>query len=259
MATPIVSYECKNRIAHIRLNRPEKLNALNRELANGLADALYRLDTDDDAWVGILSGEGRAFCVGADYNDRAPFATAEGDGKRLTASPIPQVFLRRYQNYKPVIAAVHGYVFGAGFVLVLDSDLVVADDTAKFQITETVRGIDGTALWARMGLQTGGSFADDLALTGRICGATEAAQVGLVNRLAPEGRHLDEAQALADTILALPPLAVRANVRTRRIRLEQLEIAIRAETSNRTLHESADFVEGVAAVKEKRTPVFQAR
>lgn len=259
MATPIVSYETRNKVAHIRLNRPEKLNALNRELANGLADALYRLDGDDDAWVGILSGEGRAFCVGADYNDRAPFAKAEGNGKRLTSSPIPQVFLRRFQQYKPVITAVHGYVYGAGFVLVLDSDLVVADETAKFQVTETVRGIDGTVLWSRLGMRTYGSFADDLAFTGRICGAAEAAQVGLINRLAPEGHHLDEAQKLADDILALPPLAVRANVRTRRIELERMEIAIRAETSNRSLHESADFLESVAAVKEKRAPVFQAR
>lgn len=259
MASPIVSYECQNKIAHIRLNRPEKLNALSRELANGLTEALYRLDSDDDAWVGILSGEGRAFCVGADFNDRAPFATVEGGGKRLTSSPIPQVFLRRYPNYKPVITAVHGYVYGAGFVLVLDSDLVVADDTAKFQVTETVRGIDGTSLWARLNVLTGGAFADDLAFTGRVCGAAEAARVGLVNRLASAGGHLDEAQRLAEDIVALPPLAVRANVRTRRIQMERMEIAMTAETSNRTLHESADFLESVAAVKEKRTPVFQAR
>lgn len=256
MAQPIVIYECKDRVAHIRLNRPEKLNALNQELVDGLCEAIYRLDADDDAWVGIISGEGRSFCVGADVNER--IGTRSGRG--VNGAHVPDMaLLQRFQNYKPVISAVSGHAYGAGFVIVLDSDLVVADETAKFQITEVVRGIDGTVLWARMALKVRGSFADDLALTGRICEAQEAAQVGLVNRLTPAGKHLEGARALAEEILALPPLAVRANVRTRRIRLERLEASIRAETSNRTLHDSADFRESVSAFKEKRKPVFEAR
>src|ERR1700683_4830502 len=197
MHNSLVSYDCKDRIAQIRLERPDKLNAMNLQLVSELLEAVYHFDTDDTAWVGIISGAGRSFCAGADINERV--GTPHGRG--VTSAPFSDVLLQRFQHYKPVISAVHGHACGAGFTLALDSDLIIADETAQFQITEVVRGIDGTQLWARLGLRVRGSFADDLASKGRACSASEASEVGLGNPLVPADNHLQGALALVESLL----------------------------------------------------------
>jgi enoyl-CoA hydratase/carnithine racemase len=248
-----VSYEVQDRIASIRLNRPEKLNAINGKLLDELADALYRLDQDETADIGILSGEGRAFCSGADYKERVGTLDARG----VTRAPRSTVLLSRFFNYKPIIAAVHGYAVGAGLILVLTSDLVVADSSALFQIAEVPRGLDGSSLWEYLRVRTSGAFADDMALTGRVCGAQEAFDRGLVNRLADEGHHLDVAAELARQVIRNPPLAVRTIVRSKRVGLEILETRVSAMCRERTLQNSADYRESVASMRENREPVYR--
>ena len=248
----LVTYTRKGRIVELRLNRPEKLNALSHELVAALGDAMYRFDVDADAWIAILCGEGRAFCAGADVSSRIGSAAGRGVGRGSKVT----VLLNEYENTKPVIAAVHGYAFGAGFRFVLHSDLSVADTTAKFQLTEIARGIDASQLWAEMNLRGFGTFADDLAITGRACDAQEAYDRGVISRVVPAGKHIDAAHEMAEQVLGNPPLAVRAMVRTRRSRLRQLEAQTAAVRQERTLHLTNDFRESVAALKEKRKPVY---
>lgn len=255
MSNPVVKYERKGRIVHLRLCRPERLNAVNQQLVNELLDALYRLDGEDESWVAILSGEGRAFCSGADVVDRIAGTEARG----FSRSPTVNVMLSKFKNYKPVITAVHGWAVGAGVGFTLQSDLVVADETAKFQIAEVSRGIDGTVLWAPLSVKTDGSFADDLCITGRVVDAAEAERRGLVNRLVPAGQHIAGAEELAEQLLANPPLAVRAMVRTRRTHMELVQAKAHIQTRESTLPLTEDFRESVAALREKRKPVFHAR
>jgi enoyl-CoA hydratase/carnithine racemase len=238
----------------IRLNRPEKLNAVNDDLINALGDALLRFDADTDGWLAIISGEGRAFCAGADVSSRlgrAPARTASRFSKMT-------VLLQDFENTKPVICAVHGYAYGAGFRLVLHSDLAVADTSAKFQLTEIVRGIDGAHIWAEMNMRGFGTFADDIALTGRTFGGEEAYSRGVINRLAPAGGHLEVAHELAEQVLGNPPLAIRALVRSRRNGLKVLNAQTSVVRHERALNKTNDFKESVAAFKEKRKPNFTA-
>ncbi len=250
--TELVTYTRKGRVAELRFNRPEKLNALSHEMVVDLSAAMYRFDADPEAWVAIFSGEGRAFCAGADVSSRIGSAAGRGVG----GGPKVTVFLNEYEHMKPVIAAVHGYAYGAGFRFVLHSDLSIADTTAKFQLSEIARGIDASQLWAEMNLRGFGSFADDIAISGRACGAQEAYERGVICRVVPEGKHIEGAYEMADQVLSNPPLAVRAMVRTRRSRLRQLEAQTAAVRQERTLHLTNDFRESVAALTEKRKPVF---
>jgi enoyl-CoA hydratase/carnithine racemase len=255
MSTPMVEYVQNGRIVELRLNRPDKYNAVNQQMVDELLDALYRIDADDEVWLAILTGNGKAFCAGADVVERIATPTALG----FSPKPTINVLLSRFRNYKPVIAAVHGWAVGAGMVLALHCDMVVADQTARFQVSEVSRGIDGTVLWAPLDLHVDGRFADDLALTARVCEAQEAADRGLVNRLVPAGTDLEGAYRLAEEILANPPLSVRSVVRARRTRLELLTMATNIQTRDNRLPESEDFKEAVAAFREKRPGVFHAR
>jgi enoyl-CoA hydratase/carnithine racemase len=249
----VVSYERTDRVALIQLRRPSVLNAVDQRLLEELAEALYRFDSDDKAWVAILSGEGRAFCSGVDVQEGISAASALG----FRPGPHYNVLLSRFQHYKPVIAAVQGWAAGVGFLLALQCDLAVADETAQFQITETQLGLDGSSLWRYVSLRTRGSFADELAMTGRVCGAHEAAKEGVVNRVVPAGQHVEGARLLAEELLVNPPLAVRAIVRSKRTRLELIATKMNLGIRDSRLMASFDFKESMSARREKRTPKFR--
>jgi enoyl-CoA hydratase/carnithine racemase len=246
LGTGLVLYERKEHIARIRLNRPEKLNAFSNELVEELRDAFFQFDDDESAWVAVLSGEGRAFCSGADVTKRM------GAVPRTSGGPV---LLSRFKHYKPVITAVHGYAYGGGLRLVLHSELSVADATARFQLTEVPRGFDASPLWAELRERGFGSFADYLAVTGNACGAEEAAAHGLITKAVPVGEHIEAAYKLAEQVLRNPPLAVRALVKARRSRLQVLESKLNS-TRQESLTATNDFRESVAAWKEKRAPKF---
>lgn len=250
MDDPAVLFERSGRIAHIRLNRPDKRNTVNAALLEGLTDALYRLDAEKDLWVGILSGIGPSFCGGIDLSEGR---TVVSKNRRIS------VLLSRFENYKPVIAAVHGAVYGAGLIFSLQCDLVVADDTARFQNTEIKRGFDGSSVRAYIEARSGGSFADDLTLTARECLAGEALARGLVHRTTATGEHVEGAENLASEMLELPPLAVRAAVRSRRTALEQLEARVWAQSQTRILAKSRDSRESIEAWQERRQPRYEAK
>jgi enoyl-CoA hydratase/carnithine racemase len=256
----MVKYEQRDGIGYITLDRPEKMNAISDAMSEELREAFYRLDDDRDALVGIISGNGRAFCTGADVQQRQLGAREEmerigGPGGRSISAALP---LYRSTNFKPIIASVHGYVMGLGLLLAFVSDVLVASEGTRFQITEVRRGLNGGFFWGLLSQRGWASFADDVAITGRFWFAEEAAAKGVVQYLAKPGEHLKIAEDVAVEIKKNPPLAVRAIVRQRRANLEALDAqAYGARSPN--LHLTEDFRESALAFVEKRTPVFRGQ
>jgi enoyl-CoA hydratase/carnithine racemase len=256
----LVTYEQRGGIGYVTLNRPEVLNALNDDLIKQLREALFELDDDDDAQVGIISGSGRAFCAGADIKQRqmrpveelARLGSPQGRGAHI------EDLLQRFANWKPIIAAVHGYVVGAGYHIAIMCEMIVADPETKFQIPEIPRGLWVANFWKLLSHRTGGGFATDVCLTGRFFTADEGYRHGAVDRLAPSGTHIEAAEELARTLMANPPLAVREAVQIRRLAMEELELWSRV-ARRRDLHLTEDFRESAAAFAEKRKPEFHGR
>ena len=255
-----VRYEPKGAICHIILNRPEKLNAANDQLVEEVNDALFEFDADPELKIGIISGAGRAFCSGADVRQRQLRTRDElrrlggPAGRRSRENGLGDAV-----NWKPVIAAVHGYALGLGYSLSQSCDLVVAASGTKFQIREVQRGLASGQHWVATWFWTGSRFANEVALTGRMFTAEEALQHGMVNRVVPEAQLLSAAEALAAEILENPPLSVRANVRVMRWFVNEMQRQSRYYTQGLGLHLSEDFQESARAFIEKRKPKFQGR
>lgn len=238
----LVTYRRENRLGHIELTRPEKLNALNDEMIRELRAALEEFDADDEAYVGIISGQGRAFCSGADVAERQLRPREELQrlgGPEGRDTRIGDVLLDSV-NWKPIIAAVHGHIIGAGIRLALHCELVVADTTSRFRLAEVGRGLDAGPHWALLKDLAGGSFATEIALTSREWSAAEAFERGIVARVAEPGEHIHRAVELAQEIAQAPQPAVRALVESRRGSLRELEL--RAWLSRpRGLHLTDEF------------------
>ncbi len=252
----LVEYECRDHIATIAMNRPEKLNAVSDEMVRELIAAMRRFDADPDAYVAIICGRGRAFSTGADVVQRQLRSREEFE--RLGG---PQGFgansadlLTQSVNWKPVIAAVHGYVLGLSLGITLDCDLIVAEAGTKFQLTETSRGLGGARHWAQFHFRGAGAFGDDVSLTGRYFTAEEALAANVINRVAPTGMHMEVAQELAAAVAANPPLSVRASVRTRRWMMARQTQEAYFQAAPLKLYLTEDFREAATAFKEKRKP-----
>jgi enoyl-CoA hydratase/carnithine racemase len=256
----MVRYETKGPICHIVLNRPEKLNAASDQLVEEVNDALFEFDADPDLHVAIVSGAGRAFCSGADVRQRQLRTPEEmrrlggPAGRRSRENGLGDTV-----NWKPAIAAVHGYALGLGYTLAMSCDLVVAAEGTKFQIREVQRGLASGQHWVATWFWTGSRFANEVALTGRMFGAEEALQHGMVNRVVPQTELISTAEALAADIIKNPPLAVRANVRVMRWFVNEMQRQSRFYSQGRGLHLTEDFRESATAFMEKRKPVFKGK
>lgn len=249
-----VRYDCRGGVATITLHRPEKLNAFNDAMVRRLAFVLHEFDIDPAARVAVLTGSGRAFSSGADVHQRQlrtdeDFAR-NGSSQGWGAHALD--LLTRAINWKPVITAAHGYAVGLGLGLVLESELAVVEQGTRFQVTETSRGLAGSRYWALLNLRGRGSFATEATLTGRFFTAEEALAAGVVDRVAPPGQYLVQANELAQQIAEQPPLSVRATVRTRRWYMEQAEREAYLQTEPLKLHLTEDFHESARAFAEKR-------
>lgn len=253
MSDQRVIYEKNGRLARITLNRPESLNAIDGAMDAGLKAALNDFDMDEELWVAILCGNGRSFCAGADIR---------GSGPPPTTSRVAHYYLEFPINWKPVIAAVHGHVYGAGLILAAESDVIVATEDAKFAIVETKHGMPAVTLFAQLAPWMGSKRLTEMILTGEPLSAQEAYQRGLVNRLVPTREELlPAAEELANKIVANPPIAVRTAVQLARTSAQQSKLHQDAATILRNCGwtKTEDYAEGRRAFREKRKPVYRGR
>jgi enoyl-CoA hydratase/carnithine racemase len=261
----LVRYGHKDGIGYITLGRPEKLNAFTDQMLLDFQEALLQFDLDDEALLAILSGDGRAFSSGADVRQRQlrPIEEMEkfaGPQSPETRRIFHDVYFN-WINFKPLIAAVHGYVLGMAMMLTFFADMIVAAETTQFQVTEIPRGNAGGSYIAAFNHLGGGAFGREVVFTGRMFTAREAFDHGLITRVAPDGQHVTVAEELAGAVLKNPPLSVRQAVRVHRLYLQEHMRLARVATEPRpALHLTRDFRESAMAFVEKREqPAFEGR
>jgi enoyl-CoA hydratase len=260
MAFTTLLYAVSDGIARITFNRPDKLNALNGVVIAELGDAVGHVEGDPGVRGVILTGAGpKAFVAGADISEIAEQGATEGKARALTGQ---QVFRRLERCGKPVIAAVNGFALGGGCELAMACHLRVASETAKFGQPEVKLGIGpGYGGTVRLPRLVGKGRALELLLTGQMIDAQEAWRIGLVNRVVPADRLLDEAEQLLRSILENGPLAIRACLEAVDAGLEMsLDQALLLEANHfGLLSGTRDMRDGTRAFLEKRKPVFQGK
>lgn len=250
----------QNSVAWLTLNRPETLNAWNRQLGQELLQALQHAEAADDVRVLVLVGAGRAFSSGADLTSIEGLGpNGRPDVRSLLRDVYNPVILKVRAIPKPVLAAVRGAAAGIGCSLALAADLVIASESAFFLMAfaNIGLGLDGGAsafLQARLGR----ARANEMALLAQRIPASTALQWGLVNRVVPDAELVDAAEQLAGQLAAGPPRSYAAIKRTLGERSDRglAELLDLEATLQQTLIESGDFAEGVAAFLQKRKPEF---
>jgi len=250
-------------IASVVLNRPDRLNALNNELAVGLNDALHLLAEDETVRVVVITGAGRAFCAGGDLaaigKGRATGST--GELEPLLRSGMQSVLKLRTMP-QPVIAAVNGDAAGAGMNIALAADIRIAAEEATFGQNFAKIGLfpdfGGTHFLPQL---VGPAVAAELFYTGDMIDAQTALRLGIVNRLVPAARLEEEVKTLAQKIAQGPPVAVRA-VKKALFASEGKQLAAMLEHELQEqirCYLSEDCSEGIRAFFEKRAPRFRGK
>jgi enoyl-CoA hydratase/carnithine racemase len=245
-------------VSLIRLNRPEALNALNSQILGELCQALDAAEADAGVGCVVITGSERAFAAGADIKEMSDKTYAQ----MFLADFFTPASRRIEQFRKPIIAAVAGFALGGGCELSMLCDFIIAAENAKFGQPEinlgVMPGIGGTQRLTRL---VGKSKAMDMILTARMMDAVEAERAGLVSRIVPVDKLIDEAMAAARKIAAQSPLAVMMNK-------ELVEAAYETTLSTgvamerrlfHSLFAFEDQKEGMAAFIEKRKPEFKSR
>jgi enoyl-CoA hydratase len=250
----ILERERRGRTEILTLNRPEARNAMSPELSLAIEQALDDVETERDVWTVIITATGPVFCAGADLK-----VVAQGRGMDINAPKggFGGIVQREYP--KPIIAAVNGPALAGGFELVLACDLVVAAEEATFGLPEAKRGLLASAggpirLAKRVALAT----ALELVMTGDPIPAARAYELGLVNRVVPVERVVDEAVALAERIAENSPTAVRIGRRLVREAVDLPETKAWELTNALAVDvfRSGDAIEGATAFAEKRQPTW---
>jgi enoyl-CoA hydratase/carnithine racemase len=248
-----------DRVALIELNRPHRLNAADRSLLVGVAEAFIRVRDDDEIVAAVLTGRGRAFCTGMDiveWQERGEPGIGAPDISPLVDPYFPY---RSDDLAKPIISAVNGMALGAGFYLATNADLVVAARSSCFEITEVIHGaLVGWEFGILAGLPR--VIATELALGGRLT-AQRAYDVGMINAVVDDGREVDEALARARRFVQLPPLGYRENRRllTRLVPRVPPDVADDAAATFERLQQSHDLAESLQAFLEQRAPRYDGR
>jgi enoyl-CoA hydratase len=250
----------------ITLNRPERKNALSPAMLMGMYRAWRHLDENEELLCAILTGTGETFCAGMDLK-QGHEPTDDQAGKELleTMKSVPdlhwQSLLRNNRPSKPIILAVEGYALAGGTEILQGTDIRVAAEDAVFGVTEVMRGLypmGGSAV--RLRRQIPYCLAAEMLLLGEHFSAKQALEFGLINRVVPKGKALEEALSIAETLSACGPLSVRAIMRT----LREIDECY-SDTSAMTevdkigwpVIQSKDAKEGMRAFSEKRTPKYR--
>ncbi len=253
-----VEYAKRDHLVTITLDRPDRLNAIDAAMQDELAAAWRRYDADDDAWLAIVTGRGRAFCAGADASWFEGMQRGEDSLGRFLEGIDRDPYWSGAID-KPSIAAIDGAAVGAGVDLALRADLRVAGEGASLRLPEVDLG-GFVLLWENLPYALAAEM-----LSGATIDARRAHQVGLVNRLAPPGGALDAATAWADELLAKPPLALSAALKAlrelRRANAVPSAAALRAQSTaqSRRLAASDDAREAVAAWLQRRKAAYRRR
>jgi E-phenylitaconyl-CoA hydratase len=258
--TDTVRYELDGHVATITYNRPEALNAINLELRNDLNNAFARFRDEEDAWVAIVTGEGKAFCVGADLRGGGGNSAGEFAGT-FWEKPTQNSFESGWEIFKPVIAAVNGYCLGYGLTLVTWCDFVIASERAEFGYPEVRIGVPTIVGAIRLPQRVSWQYAMELLLTGERIDAMKAKEIGLAGWVVPHDALMDEARSLAGRLLGGAPLAARAikEMAIRSRSLPSLEAIRFGETMRKVAAATDDATEGVRAAAERRTPSWKGR
>ncbi len=257
--TETVKYELDGHVATITYNRPEALNTINVQMRRDLNAAFSRFRDEEDAWIAIVTGAGRAFCAGADLRDGAG-STGEFAGT-FWEKPTINSFESGWEIFKPVIAAVNGYCLGYGLTLVSWCDFVIASDRAEFGFPEVRIGVPTIVGAIRLPQRLQWHDAMELLLTGERIPAERAREIGLVGKVVPADDLMVEARALAARLLRAAPLAQRAikEVATRAQHMPMLEAIRFGETMRKVAGATDDAAEGGRAFAEGREPEWKAR
>ncbi|HEY5573328.1 MAG TPA: enoyl-CoA hydratase-related protein [Anaerolineales bacterium] len=249
--------EVHDRVGLVQLNRPKALNALNSALIEEVMEALSDFDNDEAIGAIVITGNERAFAAGADIKEMAAASAID-----MLRSEHIAPFDRIMQIKKPIIAAVSGWCLGGGNELAMSCDMIVASETAQFGQPEINLGvIPGAGGTQRLTRALGKALAMEMVLNNRTLSAEEAQQLGLVNRVVPIERYLEEALQLGNEIAARAPLAIRLAKEAVNHTFESfLSDGLADERrSFYFLFGSQDQKEGMQAFAEKRKPEWKGK
>ncbi len=258
MAYECILTETDGAVGIITLNRPDALNAFNRQLMDEVTDAVKAFEADDAIGCMVLTGSEKAFAAGADIKEMASKDYIDVFKEDFITGNWEEVSRTR----KPVIAAVNGYALGGGCELALMCDFIIAGDNAKFGQPEiSIGAMPGAGGTQRLARFIGKSKAMEMCLTGRMMDAEEAERCGLVSRIVPKGELREEAIRVAKQIAGFSrPIAMLTKEAVNRAYETTLSEGVRFE--RRVFHSVFAFEdqkEGMAAFAEKRKPVFKNR
>ncbi len=252
-------------VSVVRLNRPERLNAMSIELCLELRDTLEQIGRDNDCWIIVLTGSGRAFCSGLDLKDDSAIPNIEGlavprigpHAMRIYSKLVPSM----RQTPQPIIAAINGAAYGGGLCLALAADLRVASESALFNATGIVNGLTSTELGVSWLLPRliGAANSNDILLTGRKIDAREAMRMGLVSRVVPDAELLELALEIASGMCEYSPYGVQMTKQVLWANLENSSLAAAIELEDRNqlmLGMTDNLPEAIRAFDEKRKPVY---
>ncbi len=264
MATVILE-KPRPHVTVIRLNRPERLNAMSIDLCLELKGTLEQIAHDNDCRIVVLTGAGRAFCSGLDLKDHSLIPNVDG----LTIPRIGPRAIRIYSQLipimrhlpQPIIAAVNGAAYGGGMCLTLGADLRIASESAVFNATGIVNGLTSTELGASWLLPRliGAAHSNDILYTGRRIDAAEALRMGLVSRVVPDNEILDCALDIAEGMCQYSPYGVQMTKQVIWANLENTSLAAAIELEDRNqimLGMTDNLPEAITAFDEGRQPVY---
>ncbi len=258
MTYEFILSEKKDRVGVITLNRPKQMNALNAQLMQELAAALYAFDADEGVGCILITGNDKAFAAGADIAAMKDYSYMEA----YKSNYITRDWEHIRNIRKPVIAAVAGYALGGGCELTMMCDLAIAAENARFGQPEINLGImPGSGGTQRLPRFTSKAIAMDLCLTGRVLDAAAALRAGLVSRVVPADKLMDEAMAVAQRIAgySLPAVMMIKESINRAYETTLAEGVLFERRVFHSMFALEDQKEGMAAFVEKRKPTFKHR